>query len=298
MSDLDYLCRLAERHATQSSETAIPGFRIGRLSATARPIPMLYEPMVCLVLSGAKRLYAGNEVIDYGEGQLLISAVDMPVTARVLIDERRGHYLSLVLRFDPITVASLAAEIDVPRARLTRANFGIARSDGLLLDAWRRMCELLERPDEIPFLAPLIEREILFRLLRGPQADLLAQVATADLRVRQIRATAAWLRANCKESVSVEHLATMAGMSVTAFHRHFKQAMSMSPLQYQKTVRLYEARERLVAGPRDAASVAYAVGYESASQFSREYKRLFGATPTEDIRRMRSSGKAGPDASL
>lgn len=280
MTDLDYLCRLAERHATSSSETGIPGFYIGRLSTHEEPFPMLYEPMVCLVLAGAKRVYAGEEIVEHGEGQQLISTVDMPVTVRIRTDKQRGHYLSLVMKINPDTIADFATEIDLHRAEHTKTNLGIAPTDRWSLDAWRRMCELLERPDEIPFLAPSIEREIIFRISRGPQAALLTQAATADPRVRQVRATASWLRLNYRESVTVENLAAMAGMSVTGFHRHFKRVMSMSPLQYQKTIRLYEAREHLATSPGDTASVAYAVGYESASQFSREYKRLFGASPS------------------
>lgn len=247
------------------------------------PVPMLYAPVVCLVLSGSKQLSAGCEVVEYGAGQYLIATAHVPTMARICVDEGRQSYLSLTLSLNAAAVSEVAGAMSCLPSLRSHAHFGVATSDELLLDAWRRMCELLGRPDEIPFLAPLIEKEILFRLLAGPQAHLLSSVFADEPAVRQIRSTAAWIRENYSEPIKVESLAKEAGMSVTVFHRRFKEVMSMSPLQYQKTVRLYEARERLVRTATNAARVAYSVGYESASQFSREYKRLFGLPPSADL---------------
>ncbi|MDQ0009095.1 AraC-like DNA-binding protein [Luteibacter jiangsuensis] len=285
MNPLDRLRRLGERHASRSFETAIPGLRIGRLLSAPKSLPMLYEPMICLVLAGSKRIFSGRDIVDYGEGQLLLSAADLPVNVQFQIDAQRGYYMALVLRLDPLAVADLAMEMGIPAMHRHPGNFAITESDPLLLDAWRRLCELLERPEEIPFLASGIEREILFRLLRGPRGHVLAEVATADPQVRQVRGTAAWIRANYAEHVSIEQLAHKASMSITVFHRRFKQVLGMSPLQYQKTIRLHEARGRITAAMRDTASIAYAVGYGSTSQFSREYKRMFGASPSHDLAR-------------
>lgn len=289
MNPLDPLRRLGERHASRSFATAIPDLRIGRLLATPQSLPMLYEPMICLVLAGSKRIFSGRDIVDYREGQLLLSAADIPVNVQFHIDEQRGYYMALVLRLDPAEVTQLAMDMGIPTERRSPGNFAITESDTLLLDAWRRLCELLDRPEEIPFLAPGIQREILFRLLRGPRGHVLAEIVTANPQVREIRHTAAWIRANFAEAVSVEQLAHKACMSVTVFHRRFKQVLGMSPLQYQKTVRLHEARGRITAVKRDTASVAYAVGYESVSQFSREYKRMFGTSPSHDLARPRSA---------
>lgn len=285
MDALNTLRGLALRHDKGAYEEILPGLRVGRLLAASTPVPMIYEPMVCLVLSGAKRVSVGEKTIDYGEGQHLVSMVDMPVAARVIASPRTGDYLALVLKLEPLAVADLAMEVGVPSGPRSAQNFCVASGDALLLDAWRRLLELLDRPDEIAFLTPMIQREILFRLMRGPQGPVLSQIATADASVRKIRSIAAWIRTNHAQAMTIEQLADQAAMSVSVFHRRFKEVMGRSPLQYQKTVRLFEARGRLVASRRDASGVAYAVGYESASQFSREYKRQFGVSPSEDLAR-------------
>jgi len=165
-----------------------------------------------------------------------------------------------------------------------------------LLDAWRRMIRLLDRPAEIPVLAPLLEREILFRLLQGSQGAKLRLLARADGRLFQIRRAIAWIRAHYQESLQVGHLAELAQMSSAAFHRNFKAATAMSPIQYQKQIRLLEARNLLIGKPGSAARVAFAVGYESASQFSREYARQFGASAARDAARFFARGDAAVQA--
>jgi transcriptional regulator GlxA family with amidase domain len=162
----------------------------------------------------------------------------------------------------------------------------------LLLDAWRRMLRLLDKPAEIPVLAPMLEREIAFRLLQGPQGEKLRQLALADGRLSRIRRATAWIRAHYNEPIDVSELAALSHMSNAAFHRHFKAATAMSPIQYQKQLRLLEARHLLIAQPGNAAQVAFTVGYESASQFSREYARQFGLPPARDAARLLAKGEA------
>ncbi len=284
MADLLDLRRIAERHADKS-ENVFRNFAIGRLSAATAPTSIMYEPMICLVLSGAKRIHVGGSVMEYGQGQHFISAMDMPILAEIRVDPEVGFYYAFVLRLDPALIAGLAAD-HVPATPAANApSFGVTGGDPLVLDTWRRLAELLDRPDEIGFLAPLIEQELLFRLMRGSEGALLRQVVATERWGAPIRSITALIRRRYAEPISVEQLIEQAGMSASVFHRRFKAATGLSPLQYQKAVRLHEARRRLAVVGRDAAGVAYAVGYESASQFSREYKRLFGVSPRSDVRR-------------
>lgn len=285
MTDLHQLRALAERYATSSAKELLPRFRIGGLAPSPTPVPMLYEPTICLVLSGWKHVKVGHESFNYGEGQYLITAVDMPVMATITVNQESGDYLAMGLDLDPYVMAELALEMGVEGDRADVGNFCVADADTSLLDTWRRLCELLERPQEIAFMAPLVERELLFRLLQGPQGRILAAMVSGDRYTQRIRTAAVWIRKNFALTFSINDLAQTASMSVTVFYRRFKQIMAMSPLQYQKKVRLYEARSRLMSAHGDIASVAYDVGYESPSQFSREYKRLFGHPPVRVLQR-------------
>lgn len=253
------------------------------MSASSRPVPMLYEPTICLVLSGGKHVQAGEERFDYSEGQCLITAVDVPVLAEVSVGTETGDYLAMGLDLDARAIANLALEMGVEDEESPPSNFCVSNADGRLWDTWRRLCELLERPSEITILAPLIERELLFRLLQGPQGRALARMVRGDRNTQRIRASASWIRTNFATSFKISDLAQKANMSATVFHRRFKKVMSVSPLQYQKQVRLYEARSSLLIAQGDISSIAFTVGYESASQFSREYKRLFGHPPGYDL---------------
>lgn len=197
-------------------------------------------------------------------------------------------YVAARLAIDRDLLSELV--VDIPRATEGEtAAFAVGAMTPELFDAWYRMLRLLDAPDEIGMLAPLIEREILFRILQGPQGALLRQAARADSRIAQIRDTIAHLRANFDRPVRIEELVEITAMSAATFHRHFRAATAMSPLQYQKALRLQEARRRLIADA-DATSVAFAVGYESASQFSREYTRMFGTPPARDAARLRAIG--------
>lgn len=280
MTDLSHLRSLAERYLAYRPTGIMPRLRFGKLSASPSPVPMLYEPTICLVLSGQKHVEAGEHCFDYGEGQCLITAVDMPVMAGITVSEDTGTYIAMGLDLDPQAMADLALEMGIDGDVDVASNFCVVHTDASLLDTWRRLCELLDHPQDVAILAPLIERELLFRLLQGPQGRMLVKMVSSNRHVQRIRAAASWIRLNYAKPFHVGDLAAKANMSTTAFHRRFKQIMSMSPLQYQKQVRLYEARSSLMANSGDTASVAFAVGYESASQFSREYKRLFGYPPS------------------
>jgi len=256
------------------------------LSAPTEVMPIVYEPTACLVLQGAKRTMIGDTTLSYGAGECLVVATEVPALGQISEASEAEPYLALNLRLKSTRLAALLLDMAEMPESATAAGFGVTRAGAALLDAWRRMVELLDRPDEIPVLAPRLEDELLFRLLIGPQGGLLRQIARADSGISRIRRVIAWIRDHLADDLTIETMAEVSGMSVTTFHRRFKATTGVSPLQYQKQLRLHEARRRLIAGDAATAAVAFSVGYESASQFSREYKRLFGLPPGRDARRI------------
>ena len=287
---LENLRTLVLRHAAdRQTSTAIPRVAIVKGTAATELLTGVYEPMLCLVVQGAKCVMIGDDVLYYDTGRYFISSVEVPATGRVVEATPSKPYLAISLTFDPAIIASLLLEWPAAEAASPMRGFAVSRATDDLIDAWSRMMGLLERPEEISVLAPLVEREIVFRLLQGPQGPMLRQVAIADSHLSQIRRALSCIRANYTQAIRVADLARVAGMSVTVFHRHFKAITAMTPIQYQKQFRLYEARRRLFAAPGNTAGTAFAVGYESASQFSRDYARLFGVPPARDIRRLRAT---------
>lgn len=252
-------------------------------------MPELCQPTALFVLQGTKSVLIGERTLRYQAGSFFVYAVETPATSQLIEASTAHPYVAIGFALDVKAIAALLIEHE-PAVGGDDFMTYLANDD--LLDAWRRMLRLLDRPAEIPVLAPLLEREILFRLLQGPQGAKLRQLAGADSRLSQIRRTTAWIRAHYDEPIEVRRLAELANMSSAAFHRHFKAATAMSPIQYQKQVRLLEARHLLLAQPGNAAQVAFTVGYESASQFSREYARQFGLPPARDAARLLARGEA------
>lgn len=286
---LNRLCAIAARHAAAPNwETAIPRLSLYIGHGPTPPISGLFEPKVCLVLRGAKQIMIGDKVLRYDPASCFIASVDLPVSGCIIEASPARPYIGLALGLDRETIAGLLPDVPGRAEAETRA-FAVSAVTPALLDPWARLLALLDTPEDIGVLAPLIEREILYRLLRGPQGALLRQAARADSRLSQVREAIAWIRDHFDEPLRVETLADRAGMSLASFHRHFRTATAMSPLQYQKSLRLQQARRLLVAST-DAARAAYAVGYESASQFSREYARMFGLPPGRDAARLRETG--------
>lgn len=283
------LADLAYRHATLPSGNLIPRVSLHVARKASWPIPTLYRPMLGMVLRGAKRVTIGDRTLHYDADHYFIGSVDVPAAIASIESSPEAPYVAARLAIDQDILADLAVDIASGAEGETVA-FAIEVVTPELLDAWLRMLRLLDSPDEIATLAPLVEREILFRILRGPQGKLLRQAARNDSRIAQVRHAIAHLRANFACAVRIEELVEIAGMSAATFHRHFRAATAMSPLQYQKALRLQEARRRLIADA-DTAGAAYAVGYESASQFSREYTRMFGMPPARDAARLRASAR-------
>jgi AraC-like DNA-binding protein len=295
---LNTLSALALRHVEgRVTYTALPRVAISTGTAATKPVPVLYEPMLCLVLQGAKEVLIGDRRLRYDPATMFIATLELPVSGCVIEASPGQPYIGVTLALDSETLAGLLPELPgtARTAEAPAAGFAVSAVTPELLEPWQRLLRLLDSPADIPVLAPLAEREILYRLLQGPQGGVLRQIARGDGRLSRIRRVLAWIRAHYDQPLRIETLTELAGMSTAAFHRHFKAATAMSPLQYQKSLRLQQARRLLIADP-DAARAGYAVGYESASQFSREYARLFGTPPGRDAARLRGEGAALAEA--
>jgi AraC-like DNA-binding protein len=293
MEPLPEICSLIARHAgpgeIASVQTGIPDLQVTAARVTTDPISQVYEPAFRLVAQGAKSVVLGDKVFDYGAGQYLVVSVDLPITSHMNVASEREPYLSMGLILRPATVAALLLETAASdQSTAVASGMGVSNAPGELLDAVLRLLRLLDHPRDVPVIAPLIEREILWRLLCGEQGAMLWQIGLADSRLSQISHAIEWIRANYAQILRIEDLAQMAAMSLSSFHRHFRAVTSMSPIQYQKQIRLQEARARLLAQSADVAAVGFAVGYDSPSQFSREYSRVYGAPPGRDAARLRS----------
>jgi len=273
-------------------ETAIPRLSLYRWSQVAGPLHAAYEPCVCVVAQGRKRTIAGEGVHVYGTGQCVVASVDVPVVGHITEASAGKPFLALLLRLDPTAIRELMLESDIDRAGRERLEpaLGISEADPALIDACVRLLKVLGAPEDIRVMVPLIEKEILYRLLRGAQGSRIGQIAFADSRIQDINRAIGWIRRNFHETLSIEILASTARMSPSSLHQHFKTVTGMSPLQYQKHLRLQEARRLMLSQSVDAAVAGHTVGYESPSQFSREYRRLFGAPPVRDIAKLRSHG--------
>lgn len=283
-----------ERAAGVLTTTGIPRVDILKVTEPTELFPEIYQPLVSLILQGEKRLLIGSEVISYTAGQTFIASVALPVIGEIVHASVKGPYLAVRLTFDRAMIADLLLDDPGPAVSADTPSFCVSHASDRLIDAWLRMLRLMEEPDEIAVMAPLLEREILFRLLRGPQGAVLRQVASIDDRFAQIRNALVRLRKDYATTFHVDDLASASNMSPSAFQRRFKTSTGLSPIQYQKRIRLYEARGMLFARPGDVAAVALAVGYESLSQFTREYARMFGSPPARDIRNLRMISTVGP----
>jgi AraC-like DNA-binding protein len=271
--------------------TAIPRLFVQRASHPPEPFHAVYEPAVYVVAQGRKQAMLGENVYVYDPAQYLIVSIDIPIVGQILEASREKPFLALKLSLDPAAIGALMLESDIERAGREQPGPALAVSavSDELLDALIRLVRLLGSPRDIPVLAPLAEREILYRLLRGDQASRMSQIAFAESKLQQVNRAIGWIKRNFREPFSIDAVAAEARMSSSALHHHFKAVTAMSPLQYQKQLRLQEARRLILTHSIDAASASHTVGYESPSQFSREYRRLFGAPPVRDIERLRAS---------
>jgi len=267
------------------------GLMFAKASVIREPTQQVYEPVFALVVQGEKQLLLGDQLFTCGRGSFVVVSVDLPITFQISRATAKEPYLALALTLKPAAIASLlleATSVDRLPASAEVAGMGVSDAPSELLDALVRLLRLLDQPRDLPVLAPIAEKEILWRLLCSKQGPRLRQVGLADSRLSQIGRAMRWMREHYRETLPVEELARISAMSVTSFHRHFRAVALMSPLQYLKHIRLQEARALLLAQAEDVASVGHAVGYDSPSQFSREYKRAYGSPPSQDARALRA----------
>ncbi|MEM8985236.1 MAG: AraC family transcriptional regulator [Pseudomonadota bacterium] len=291
MPSLSDLCQIAARHA---GSEAIPGLVLHKLDQPSELVPLIYEPSVCLILQGKKRTVIGDEVLDYGAGSCLVIAAELSALGQVTQATVNKPFLAAVMSINTALLSEVIQKTPNSVDSSKADSFALRSASDLLIETWRRLLAMLERPEEIPALAPLCERELLYRLLTGPIGPLLRQVGATDSDLSRIRQTMEYIRNNHADRIEVSAMANLAGMSLTTFHRRFKTVTGVSPLQYQKQVRLHEAKRCLVAREGNASSVAFRVGYESTSQFSREYRRMFGMPPMQDAAAARELAKISP----
>ncbi|WP_431509522.1 AraC family transcriptional regulator [Variovorax sp. DAIF25] len=290
---LDDLQRAVARIANTDGDhlTAIPALSLHRRSAATAPLHCLYGFGLGITVSGQKRVALGGEVFDYAAGQSLLTTADLPVVSHITRASTAQPFVGLALQLDPRAVVQLAAEMALPpptRDGNQRA-MSLGDLDPTLLGAVTRLVDLLAEPRLIPQLAPLLQREIMVRLLAGRHGPQLQRLVAIGSPSQQVAQSMAWLKLNFTRNVLADELAASANMSPSTFRQHFRAVAGMSPMQYLKQLRLQEARQLMLNQGIDAGTAGVRVGYESASQFSREYARLFGAPPLRDIRRMRET---------
>jgi AraC-like DNA-binding protein len=270
--------------------TQVPGLALYRNTAPTAPNPCTYEPSLLLIPQGKKRVDLGKQSYVFGESTFLLTSLELPIVSRVSVASVEKPYLAFFLKLDMDMVRDVlhTEEVRVSASPAGTRGMVLGEATVELIAPCLRMVQLLGAPHDVPFFSKLLQREIIYRLLQGPQGDRLRSVATlADQSYRTAKAVA-WLRENFEKTLSLDELASMTGMSRSTLHHHFRGLTAMSPLQFQKQLRLHAARQKMLTGEIDAASAAFEVGYESPSQFNREYKRLFGKPPMRDVQALRA----------
>jgi AraC-like DNA-binding protein len=283
----DRIARLTVNEELRPS--AILGLSLFRRTEPSEPLTGMYEPSVCLIAQGAKQVQLGDDRYIYDASHYLFAGLHLPVVAQVIEASHEKPYLGLKLTFDYRDISQLMADSQLPPPRNQKTNRGMATGKLTvpLVNAFQRLVDLLEEEQDIPILAPVIQREIFYRLLVGDQGARLRQLAAMGTQSQQVARAVSWLKENFSQPLRVDELAGMANMGTSTFHHHFRSMTALSPLQYQKQLRLQAARNLMLSERLDAATAAFQVGYESPSQFSREYNRQFGAPPLRDVAKLR-----------
>ena len=281
------IARLADKN--DRTETALSGLSLYRKDGPTGPVSAMYDPCICLAVQGAKRAVLESDEYVYDAQHYLITPINLPTVVQILQASQDKPYLGVVLNLDLRILAELMVDSALPQPETQKPGraMAIGKVTLPLLNAFQRLVDLLDEPTDIPILAPIIKREIFYRLLVGEQGMRLRQMATAGSQGNKIARAIEWLRENFTQPLRIDDLAAQVNMSTSTFHHHFRALTAMSPLQYQKWLRLNEARRLMLIENQDAAAAAFQVGYESPSQFSREYGRLFGNAPLRDITNLR-----------
>lgn len=267
----------------------MPGVWLRVSTVPTEPISGIYEPAFALVAQGRKRTVLNEQVFEYGMGEYLIVSVDLPIVGQVVSASEKEPYLAVALRLRPAAIAALLLESATHGSDTALTGLSVSAAPEDLLDPIARLLRLLDNRSDATILGPMLEREILWRLLSGEQGATVRAIGLTDSRLSQVSLAIRWIRTHFAETIRMEDLAEMASMGASTFNRHFRAVTAMSPLQFQKQMRLHEARVRLIANVKDVATVGFEVGYGSPSQFSREYSRLFGVPPGKDLVRLRES---------
>ncbi|HCG9255103.1 TPA: AraC family transcriptional regulator [Vibrio parahaemolyticus] len=287
------LAKLIDRWTGNANQydTPISGLRFSRWTTPTPPTSYTHNPSICLIAQGRKRVLLGEESFIYDVNHFLISSVDLPIIANIIEASEEQPYLGLIMELDLTEISQLIVDSELAFTQSKEAQKGIAVGElsESLLDAFVRLAELLDEGQNIKILAPIIKREIFYRLLMSEQGTRLHQIVTAGSHSHQIAKAIDWLKNNFVKPLSVGDLASYTGMSKSSFYTHFRSMTSMTPLQFQKKLRLSEARRLMLTENLDAMAATFKVGYESPSQFSREYSRLFGAPPSKDIKSLREN---------
>jgi len=292
-NQLNELKRLAAHAENRRTETGIPRVAMVQGKIPEHDLAALYEPMVNLILCGGKSMTVGTRTLHYDPATYFVMSVDLPAAGVVHPAADGAPYLAVSLTLKPAIIAALLEDLPETPGEPT-AGFAVARTTPELMDAWIRMLRLMEHPADIPALAPVYEREILYRVLQGPHGRMLRDIATPDTALARVGAAIQCIKRDFAQPLRVGMLAQVAAMSPSAFHRHFKSVTALSPVQYQKRIRLLRARSLLLSGGRGVTAAAMEVGYESATQFSREYARAFGQPPARDALKLNRGSRRRP----
>ena len=294
MNKIHELAEILSRHSVTSAQlqsTAVPRLQIFRADRPTLRTPGIYNPMICLVAAGKKQVFFGEEMSTYGESDCFLITVDLPVIGTILTADSDKPYLALCLDLHIPTLANFAIRCSQVPGKMQEIEKGLLEGTATdeIIDAAIRLAKLLDAPQHIDVLAQLYEQEFLYRLYSGPWGQSLNALSHANSRLSQVSRAIAWLHKNYAEEFSASGLAKFAGMSVSTLNRYFREVAAMSPLEYQKRIRLQEARRLLASHATDVAGAGYAVGYSSPTQFNREYRRLFGAPPGRDSIQLRNA---------
>jgi len=279
---------IAARYAKAEGEvtTDIDALRLSKRSSPSAPCHGSYHPCFAMVIQGAKSLQLGTDTINYGAGDYLLTSFDLPVAWRVVEASREVPHFCISIAINSEKLLDVMSRVHIARSPIavpSQRGIVVNAATPELLDATTRLLRLLDRPGDIPAMAPLIEQEILYRILTGPAGGQLINILAADSHGNRIARAIAWLRENYTRPIRIEDVAERVGMSVSSFHQHFKAVTAMTPVQYQKQLRLHEARRLMLLERLDAGTASLRVGYQSPSQFSREYARIYGMSPVRDV---------------
>lgn len=287
---LNEIARLADKATTAPTTTELPGVLMIKGEVPEHQLAAIYEPMIGFIVQGRKTISIGGDIVNLKAPAYFVVPTDLPATGRVHQGLNGLPYISVGLRLNHNALVDLLKDLPHEFSNATNSmQFSACPATTEFVDSWLRMLRLLKTPEHIPALGPVYEREILYRVLLGPQGWRLRDICSSGGKAAGIRPAIQWIRENYGKTIDVKRIAAKAAMGITTFHRRFKQVTGLSPVQFQKQLRLLEARKLLAFSGHSVSDAAYTVGYESSSQFNREYSRFFGAPPARDASRLRQS---------